>query len=300
MRRLLLSVVLGALIGTTGAIGQRAFAETEINAKTVAVRIDLAGRQRMLAERMAKSFCFARSNVDPMSQVERLQSAMAAFDEFHTGFVEGNDTLELFPEASKDVLVAWERVDLMWFPLRSIYQRALDGVSISEREFAQVVGLTLELRNRSNDLVAQIRHKYAKVFGQGGLSEGILLDVYGRQRMLSQKLSKEVCLLAYGHDREATTMEISETLKLFDNSIRAFIEGLPIAGIPKPPTEEIASQLRVADTIWTAYRPIVATLAGGGAATLGELAQVADESDAFFVEMNKAVKMLAAYQGSTS
>lgn len=268
--------------------------EVPVNAETVAVRIDLAGRQRMLTERMAKAFCYARSNVDAADSVAQLTKAMNLFGTTHAGFRQGDTEMRLFAEKDPSVSKAWSKVNIIWMPLKSIYDLALQGGFVDEAEFEQVVDLTLEQRSRANDMVAQLRASYAKDLGGSGFGDAILLDLYGRQRMLSQKLSKEVCLVARGYKPSETPAELNATLELFENSLAAFIEGMPIAGVPKPPTAEIAAQLAKANTEWQQVRFVAATVSSGGAATLAELAQFKAGADRFLVEMNKAVKMLAA------
>lgn len=270
----------------------------EITAESVAVRIDLAGRQRMLAERMAKSLCNARSNVNAASNVARLQKAMELFDTTHRGFVAGSAELNLFAENDASVKKAHRNVDVMWTALRGIYEDALGGAFVTEEAFAQAMDLTLELRKRANDMVAQLRSAYSSDLGTGGFGDAILIDLYGRQRMLSQKLAKEVCLVARGHELDRTLDELAKTLDTFEASLTAFIEGMPIAGVPVPPSEAIAEQLAVAKAEWDPIRLTAATLVSGGAVTLSDLAIFADGADRFLVEMNKAVKLLAAHEGA--
>ena len=55
----------------------------------------------------------------------------------------------------------------------------------------------------TNDLVGQIRAAHTKdMGGASGVGAALLIDVYGRQRMLSQKLSKEVSLPTGGTGRK--------------------------------------------------------------------------------------------------
>ncbi|MEL6218090.1 MAG: type IV pili methyl-accepting chemotaxis transducer N-terminal domain-containing protein, partial [Pseudomonadota bacterium] len=140
---------------------------------------------------------------------------------------------------------------------------------------------------------------YTSDLGAGGFGSTLLIDLYGRQRMLSQKLSKEVCLVARGFEPNATPAELAKTYELFETSLAAFIEGMPIAGVPKPPSTEIADQLTKANTEWQAVRPTAALVVSGGAASLSDLAVFAEGMDKFLVEMNKAVKLLAAHQASS-
>ncbi|MEL6680130.1 MAG: type IV pili methyl-accepting chemotaxis transducer N-terminal domain-containing protein [Pseudomonadota bacterium] len=296
------SLALSALIAVTALspIAPAYAGDIEVTADSVAKRIDVAGRQRMLLERMAKYFCFARSNVSPMESAQALAKAKDLFARTHTGFRVGDPEQGLFEETSKGVGRHWENVDLLWVPLQATYDAALSGTFVDEDAFERSMRMTLEVRKRANDMVAEMRGAYAAEMGDAGVGESILIDLYGRQRMLSQKLSKEVCLVARGTDLEGNTAELNATLELFETSLNAFIEGMPIAGIPKPPTEAIAAQLAIANGEWQPIRNVAATIASGGAVNLTDLATFAQGTDRFLVEMNKAVKLLAAQSAGTS
>jgi len=155
-------------------------------------------------------------------------------------------------------------------------------------------GLTVEVRARANDMVARMRSVYAEELGGDGFGDALLIDLYGRQRMLSQKLSKEVCLAAAGYQLDETLPELEATLKLFERSLGAFIEGLPVAGVPKPPTEEIASQLALANDAWSKISYVPQTIVTGGSLGIKELGVFRTGSTDFLRAMNKAVGMLAA------
>ena len=293
------ALVVAASLSTTAPLPVAA-QQVDMTAETVAVRIDVAGRQRMLLERMAKYFCFARSNVTPLESAAKLQKAMDLFAQTHRGFRDGDPSQNLFEEASESVARQWDQVDLLWGPLGATYETALAGHIVDEHSFERAMGLTLEVRKRANDLVAEMRGAYASHLGDSGVGDTILIDLYGRQRMLSQKLSKEVCLVARGTDLAENKAELAATLKLFETSLTAFIEGMPIAGIPTPPTAEIAGQLTKAQSVWQPIRYVAATIASGGAVSLTDLEAFAVGTDVFLVEINKAVKMLAAQQSHTS
>ncbi|MEM9009829.1 MAG: type IV pili methyl-accepting chemotaxis transducer N-terminal domain-containing protein [Pseudomonadota bacterium] len=273
-------------------------AAQEITSESVATRIDVAGRQRMLTQRMAKFFCFARSGVDAVANVQKLIQARDLYAVSHRGLAFGDAEMNLFEEAEESVVRVWNDVDLMWGPLDQVYTTALNGELVSEEDFDRAMRLTSEVMRRNNDMVAQLRAAYADQIGDGGLGAAVLIDLYGRQRMLSQKMAKEVCLMARGHNLDQTRPELAATLELFESSLRAFMEGLAVAGVPAPPTPEIAEQLALANEYWVPIRPIAAAVAGGQGASLSELATFNIEIDKFLVEMNKAVGMLAAHQAA--
>ena len=231
--------------------------------------------------------------------IEKLNGAIALFDRTLTGMRRGDAEMGLFAEENAEVRKALRQVDVMWSALSSGYEDALSGALVTEDDFAILMDTTLEVRKRANDTVAQLRATYSDHLGDGGFGGALLIDLYGRQRMLSQKLSKEVCLVARGYNLTETVPELQATLKLFEDSLRAFMEGLAVAGVPLPPSQEIADQLALAHAEWEPIRLTAATIASGGAVSLTDLSRFAIGADRFLVEMNKAVKLLEAHQSAT-
>ena len=289
----LAGMVLGGLTGVPATAQNVEVSEESVNRK-----LDLAGRQRMLAQRMAKQLCYARSGVDVMENVEELQKAHGLFDSTHRGLVHGDDEQGLFEEGDASVIATWGDVDMIWAMADRTYEDMLSGEVVSPEDFANTIKVSSELVSRANDFVAQLRTVYGEHMGDVGHGGALLIDLYGRQRMLSQKLSKEVCLAAYGHDVDATRTELDATIAVFDNSINAFVDGLAIAGIPPAPSPEIEAQLRLARDIWVPVRPTAVSVARGRAASLSDLSTFNREMDRFLVEMNKAVGMLASHQSA--
>lgn len=281
---------------STPAIAQ----STEVTPASVATRIDLAGRQRMLVERMSSQFCYARSQVDTFDSLDELKASLELFHQTHSGFKRGDDALGLFAESDASLNKAWNQVNLLWVPVKGLYEQILAGEFVTEEDFALANGLTNEVRARANDMVARLRSVYAENLSAGsGVGDALLIDLYGRQRMLSQKLSKEVCLAAAGYELDATTAELEATLKLFERSLGAFIEGLPVAGVPKPPTDEIAAQLATANDVWTEISYVPQTIVTGGSLGIADLAVFRKGASDFLREMNKAVAMLTALQSQS-
>ncbi len=281
-------------------IAAPAAAETTVNPHSVAVHIEHVGNQRMLSERMAKYFCFARSGIDPMKSVQRLSSAIDTFDTIHVALIEGDDDLEIFAETSPQVKQAWDNVDLMWASTRTYYDKALSGTLVTDQDFDRLNKLTLELDKRVNDMVTQTRAVYATVLGEGGIGEAHLLDLYNRQLMLSQKVAKEVCLVQSGYKPGDEEKELAETIALFENSLAAFQEGFPIGGVPKPPTPAIKDQLAVANEKWQQVRLTASTVASGNAVGLSELAEFVEGTEVFLEEMAEAVHLLAEFEAGTN
>lgn len=274
--------------------------DVEVSPASVADRINLAGRQRMLAERMASQFCYARSQVDTFDSLDDLKTAAELFHSAHTGFKRGDNDANLFAEENPSLLKAWSQVNLLWVPLKGLYEQILEGEFVTEEDYSLAMGLTSEVRTRANDMVARERSVYAEELAGDGFGNALLIDLYGRQRMLSQKLSKEVCLAAGGFELDQTLPELAATLKLFERSLGAFLEGLPVAGVPKPPSEEIAAQLARANDEWSKISYVPQTIASGGSLGISDLSLFRNGASIFLIEMNKAVSMLAALDAEGS
>ncbi|MEO0912955.1 MAG: type IV pili methyl-accepting chemotaxis transducer N-terminal domain-containing protein [Pseudomonadota bacterium] len=271
-------------------------AELAVSPQTVAARIEQSGNLRMLSEGMAKYFCYARAGQDPVNAVAGLQTDMAMFDQIHLGLVDGDDSLGLFAETSPEVRKAWDNVDLMWSSARVYYDKALSGQIVDERDFDRINGLTLELDKRVNDMVTQVRAVYAKELGEGGIGEALLIDLYDRQLMLAEKIAKEVCLVRVGYKGEEEVRELNESIALFENSLNAFQEGFPIAGIPAPPTEGIKAQLAKAHDEWQKIRLTAVNIASGTAVTLTDYSDFAEGIPVFEKEMIEALHMLEKHE----
>jgi len=294
LRRNFAFVAAICLSGSIGMAPVKAVAQdVEVTSESVATRIDVAGRQRMLAERMAAEFCYARSQVDTFESLDELKGGLDLFHGTHTAIKRGDNDAGLFAETNASLLKSWNQVNLLWVPLKGLYEQIIGGEFVSEEDFALANGLTVEVRARANDMVARMRSVYAEELGGDGFGDALLIDLYGRQRMLSQKLSKEVCLAAAGYQLDETLPELEATLKLFERSLGAFIEGLPVAGVPKPPTEEIASQLALANDAWSKISYVPQTIVTGGSLGIKELGVFRTGSTDFLRAMNKAVGMLA-------
>ena len=66
----------------------------------------------------------------------------------------------------------------------------------------------------SADVLAVTASEYATV-----------INLAGRQRMLTQKMSKEVLLVALGHDADANKANLRNTASLFDRTLKGLKDG---------------------------------------------------------------------------
>jgi nitrate/nitrite-specific signal transduction histidine kinase len=87
---------------------------------------------------------------------------------------------------------------------------------------------------------------------------GKVINLAGKQRMLTQKMSKEALLVAKGIDVNQNKANLQKTAALFDKTLKGLINGDADLGLPKTEDAAIRAQLGTVQKLWAEYQPIVA------------------------------------------
>ncbi|MEM9736945.1 MAG: type IV pili methyl-accepting chemotaxis transducer N-terminal domain-containing protein [Pseudomonadota bacterium] len=270
---------------------------TPRSSEEIAERLVIAGRQRMLAEGMAAKLCLAESGIARENSQNELYLMWNIFDWYHVGLVFGNPQLGLAREESLRVVGAWRALDGDWAVLKSIYEPVLEGASVSAADFAQAQVSTGAVTQGATDLVAALRAAYSQELGPQGFGSALLIDLYERQRMLTQRMAKDVCLISRGETGADRQANLTQVIEIFDASLNAFQNGLPEAGVPQPPTQAIAARLSEAKSLWDPVKPVAFAAAGGRELNGAELTGFAVTMDRFLSVMTAAINELVATQG---
>ncbi len=267
-------------------------AETEEIAfnNAAAYRIDIAGRQRMLSQRMAKSICFVELGVDTEAHLASLDSDHTLFTNSLIELVEGGGTRELLPEADARTLAALEIVQDQWTKFNAEVETILQDGTVTSAADERLLEANLALLNAANEAVSLIEQEYTGATSME-MSDAVSVNLYGRQRMLSQKMAKEFCYIAAGHRVEEERAILMETVGLFDASLQAITNGMPAMGIIAPPNDEIAAQLGVVAEVWGPLKAIYDKIGAGADPTQEEIATISAGNLDLLSEMAKAVDL---------
>ena len=255
-------------------------------------KINLSGRQRMLSQRMAKAVCFAQLGIEAKRHRAMAVAAHDLFDETLQGLRRGSAAQGMNEERHPQVLAELDGVDGLWRAYGPAVIDAAQTDAASPAMFAEVAMLNVPTLAQMNAAVAMFERHYGTDDIHPALA--LAINVSGRQRMLTQKASKEFCLIASGYEAAANRAALADTLALFEASLAALRHGDDVMGLPPAPTPDLIAQLALVHDLWEPLRAVFATVSDGAVPTDGDIAIVAGGNDEVLREMNRAVGMYEA------
>jgi hypothetical protein len=118
-----------------------------------------------------------------------------------------------------------------------------------------------------------------------------VINLSGRQRMLTQKMTKEALLVHLSVDADQNLLNLRETTSLFDRTLRGLKDGDADLELPGAQNAEIRAQLDKVETVWAKVAPLFDDELSGQDLTADQLATLATENVTLLTEMNRGVGM---------
>ncbi|MRJ01912.1 MAG: hypothetical protein GXO19_00380 [Epsilonproteobacteria bacterium] len=215
--------------------------------------INLAGKQRMLTQKMTKEALLAALGQDRKGNMEALKRDMELYDKTLRGFEKGDRELDLPGTENPAVLKKIGEVQEVWKPFKGHVKQFLEKGDI--KDLSYMVANNEELLKRSNDLV----QTFKKVYPTNNYLEEArkeIVDIAGRQRMLTQKMTKEKLLILLGVKPEEHKKKLQQTVSLFDQSLHDLIHGNKERLIVKPTNKELIEQFKKVEALWKRLKPL--------------------------------------------
>ncbi|MFK7746400.1 MAG: type IV pili methyl-accepting chemotaxis transducer N-terminal domain-containing protein [Roseobacter sp.] len=262
---------------------------TEISAeKDARNRLSFASRQSMLTQKIARNACFVMANIDAERYVAKTESTVRQFDNTVHGLRYGDVNLELRKETNADVLTRLEAVETLWRTLGAASRQIAAG-DVHTVPMAQLILLNMRALSAMDDAVDAIEATY----GEGVISPDIVetARLAGRQRVLSQKVSKEVCFLLIGVESAGNWEMVNNTVAEFDLAMTDLLNGAAERDIVPPPDRQIKKQLERTQKAWVRFKKLLEGLEENLELSPGDRIQLANLSDQALREMDLAVWM---------
>ena len=209
-----------------------------IAAAGTAEAINRAGQQRMLSQRLVKLYALACSRTDGAAaallmkeSIQRVQDNLAA--------LEAELSVATYGDLVAAARAGWEALrQLLEAPPRAAELGRLDAQAEAVVEQANALALALE----SSGLATPVQ----------------VINVAGRQRMLSQRLAKLALLQALATDRQAAEALLAQTASEFEQGLAALTQ-MPLS------SPQIRALLERGEAAWRELRAAVPEAAQPGA-----------------------------------
>ena len=225
-------------------------------------RVNLSGQLGTLSERITAAACNLSAGIATTESQAVLQISTHHFTRINKALLEGNRGFGILGEETRPrTLQAIDDLNAKWEPL----QEMANATQAASNDVASVSSLAEQsdpLQKEAQILVSEITGQYADPVALLH-ADALLLEIAGRQRMLANRVSKNVCLIASDVRDEEAMAELQQTITLFDTSLNALQYGLESVGVRPPPNSAIEAGLGIVADEWNTIRPILDATIGG-------------------------------------
>jgi nucleoside-triphosphatase THEP1 len=162
--------------------------------------VDVAGKQRMFTQRMLKDYSMMGMNNSFGNSSKDLKEIMSEFE---------NHLESLYKYTkSKKIRKKIKKAKKVWIPIKKTLQTKPDKGHVAKLQESLD-----ELLSLSND----ITNLFAK---ETGKKSGEIVDMSGRQRMLSQRMASLYMLKVWGVNDKEFKEKMNSAMTLFKNSLK--------------------------------------------------------------------------------
>lgn len=270
--------------------------ERPITAAEYGTVLNLAGKQRMLSQRLSKEVMLIALEEDVEANVASLTATASLFGKTLQGLRHGDADLRLPPTFSGRVLKQLGKVEAIWAEFKPVLDAIIANPQVTDAQIEQVASANLPLLKEMNKCVGLYEKEAVKSGLEADPGLAVTLNLSGKQRMLTQKMSKEYLLIAYGYSVEDNQLNLLETYSLFERTLAGLLDGDETLDLPGTQDASIRAQLEVVRSLWNEFKPHMqlATSSSSDAITKDNVTVVAAMNLPLLKNMNTAVGMYEA------
>ena len=248
--------------------------------------LNLSGKQRMLTQKITKLALLSALGVEKNKNKARLIEAANLYEKTLKGLQHGDPSLNLYKNTNKKVNTYIYSIQNEW----NSFAKNIHTLAKSKRKETKALSYIIQknekLLTMSHELVQLFKHIQTKqTFIEKAKAN--IVDIAGRQRMLTQKMTKEKLLIVAKVAIVKNGEKLQKTITLFDTSLQALIKGDESLKVIKPSNKKISAQLQVVESLWKKLKPLYLKKK----LTNSELSTLVNENPLLLKEMNKVVTL---------
>jgi hypothetical protein len=262
-------------------------ASTEID-QQMAITINLSGKQRMLTQKIAKEALLISLNIQPEDNKKNLVTSSTLFSKTLAGLAKGDTSLKLTKTTDTEILAQLTKVQMLWSEFKPHIEKILSSNRDADNKEAlnQIATLNMPLLKEMNKIVGM----YAANSGAELDELATIINLSGKQRMLTQKMTKELLFIATDIDPSNNTESLKKTILLFDRTLKGLIKGDKALDLPATKDKGILDQLAKVESLWNIFKAVLEKKD----TSPESLKKAAELNLPLLAEMNKAVSMYEA------
>lgn len=199
--------------------------------------IDIAGRQRMLSQRIAKDYLYLGNNVAPAKANKQLEKSLQELKDAHKLLVESINDEEIRN------LLAFVQMSTEDFSATAKEKFNIDNAQL-------IIDLSESMLEGSQYVVDSLKKKVK-------IKESVIVGQSGKQRMLSQRIAKYYIAYQSGIQDKNTVDQMKEAVKAFRQSHKSLMEN-------SANTPEINRKLNKIDRLWKIVNKFYLNIEKGG------------------------------------
>ena len=236
-------ILFGALLTTSLLIGAESTAETpstsapHASLSNIKELINVAGKQRMLSQRIAKDYLYIGKKVAVDKATKQLEKSLKEFTRSQK-FLD-----QSIPDPEIKNLITF--------------------VNLSESELEETAKKPFSLDNAqlvldlSESMLEGSQYIVDSLKGQAKQKDSVVVATSGKQRMLAQRIAKYYIAYQSGIKDKNTVDQMKTTVKLFDNNNKALLNNVGN-------TTEISQELQRVNRLWKIVHKFYLNIEKGG------------------------------------
>lgn len=254
--------------------------------------ISLVQSQNMLAQKMSKELVLVALNIDKNRNLRNLESSRALFERTLKALRDGDGELGSSGSSNPDFLEGLGRVSELWLLYEATLRRGAKGRAVTADQVGTIADLTGPMSDAVEGAV-EILHEEARQKQLISMLD-TTIELLAHQAALTQQMSKEFLLIAYGHEAKKNRRALKSSMALFDRTLDGLLNGDPELQLLPAPNQEIRAQLRMVARIWDDFRPLLSTGTRGAGIDRENMRKVAEVSGPLLDAINEALSIYEA------